>query len=171
MREKATAFIHELVRRHIDGTDYRMKESAPSPHRRLVEELCREIAELEPRPETARCGLQPICNALTAIHHAHKRWNMHEEEAIVIRTFLDAYSEMPYQIGLRDETIRYAFVLLPDTLQHPILDDLGTQAEEHLERLTEKGYLSSNHVAGIARFLSQQPTHTRRLPRPNASAL
>ena len=161
LRERVTDLVHDTVRGHIDGVFYRMKEAKPKKHRQMLVTMCREIAAMTTLPKPRHFGAQPICDALSALLHAHERGTMNEQEAVTIRGFLDAYDKPPMHKNLRDETVKYAFELLPEIVPAPVKDYLEREAKEQLGKISSDGDMTLQHLANFARTIVFQPAHIR----------
>jgi hypothetical protein len=90
---------------------------------------------------------------------------MNQQEAALVRGFLDEYSEPPFRRHLRDKTMPHAFVLLPDVVPLPILDYLvareRAREREQLEEHTGGGELTVESSVSVGRLLDLQPAHLR----------
>lgn len=157
LRGRVTKLIHNCVRGHIDGTYYQLDQNDQKADVPTIATMCREIAELPPLPEIEWFSCQSICDALTALLNAHERGTMSQQEATLLRKFLDEYSEPPFRRDLRDKTIEHAFALLPDVVPAAILDYLEAQAKKQLGN----GELSVEGAASVGPFLERQPAHLR----------
>lgn len=164
LRERVTKLIHDLVRGHIGGTYYRLSKADDEDHSPDIAQLCREVAALPPLPEAPDFyGCQPICAALTAIAHGHERGAMTDEEAAAVRVVLDTYDSPPFRKELREQTVKYAFVLLPDVLPAPLSEYFEAEAAELFDRWTEGGEVTVAHLATVGVGLDHLPAHLRPL--------
>ena len=165
LRERVTKLVHNLVRSRIDKTYYQLDENNGKDEAHIVAAMCRELAALPPLPEVGPFGCQGICDALTAVVRAHERGTMNQQEAALVRGFLDEYSEPPFRRHLRDKTMPHAFVLLPDVVPLPILDYLvareRAREREQLEEHTGGGELTVESSVSVGRLLDLQPAHLR----------
>ena len=161
LRERVTKLIHQLVGRHIDGTYDRLEQEGVAATASTLAAMCHEIAALPPLPKVEPFGCQPICDALAAILKAHERGTMQDDEAATVRFFLDEYNEPAFRKHLRDQTIRHAFVLLPDVIPHPVRDYLEASAREQFDKYTNGSKLTVENTASIGRLLELQPAHLR----------
>ncbi|MGB0591101.1 MAG: TPR end-of-group domain-containing protein [Myxococcota bacterium] len=161
LRERVTELIHELVRGHIDRTYDCLEKSDREDKAHMVAAMCRDIAALPRLPEVQPFGCQSLCDALTAILSAHEQGIMTQQAAVLVRTFLDEYSEPPFRQRLRDKTIQHAFALLPEDVPASILDDLEARAKAKLAKATSDGELTLQNAASVGRLLELQPAHLR----------
>lgn len=162
LRERVTELIHAQVRGHIESTLTSLKEETPSAHEAVVKRLCQELADLPPLPQIQHAGCQPICDAYAALLQAHHRGSMLEEEAEVIRAFLDAFHEPPMHKHLRDQTLQQAFILLPPDVPRPVREVLDAQVRVMMGGLADADVLSPSQLGGCGPFIQRQPVFLRR---------
>ncbi len=161
LRGQVAKLIHNCVRGHIDGTYCQLDQNAQTADVSTIATLCREIAALPPLPEVEWFGCQTICHALTALLNAHERGTMSQYEAALVRGFLDEYSDAPFRRDLRDKTIKYAFVLLPDVIPAEVLDYLKARAQEHVDKYSGGGELTAEKAGWLGGLIQMQPAHLR----------